>query len=199
MKTHALLILAAMNCRGGPAQPPASGDLPSAGHVRWVQVDADADGRIAKCSVYHDNADDVPVAVRELAERKFPGAAGRYFETELYADEGLVYEVEVQTREGKHCEIAGKADGTELYTECELDRSSVPPKVQSAWTAILPEGELLEAEAKRGPRVDEIDLEVRFGPDLHYLRFKSNGTLIQHLVRMRGSVNPPAGDGGESP
>jgi hypothetical protein len=187
LPTVALAALFMLTCDRPTATQAPSG-TPSTEHVRWIQVDTDGAGRIAKCSVYHDDADDVPEAVRQLAERKFPGAKSRFFETELYAEHGLVYEVEVETREGRHCEIAGKPDGTELYTECGLDADDVPRAVLDALRKLLPQGELQEAEAKRGPRIDEIDLEVRVGHELHYLRYASKGTLIEHLVRMRGVV-----------
>jgi hypothetical protein len=191
---HTIVLLAALmlTCERTPASRAPSGATPSAEHVRWIQVDTDAAGRIAKCAVYHDDAARMPGPVLQLAERKFPGAGTRFFETELYADLGPVYEVEVETREGRHCEIAGKPDGTELYTECELDHDEVPREVLDAVKALLPRGELEEAEAKRGPKIDEIDLAVRVGSALHYVRYTSKGELIDHLVRMRGSVQVEA-------
>jgi hypothetical protein len=189
-----LLAASMLTCDRTPASRAPSGDAPSAEHVRWIQVDTDAAGRIAKCAVYHNDPDVVPNAVRQLAERKFPESKSRFFETELYPDHGLVYEVEVETREGKHCEIAGKPDGTELYTECGLDHDDVPRAVLEASKKLLPQGELEEAEAKRGPKVDEIDLEVRVGTELHYLRYTTDGALLDHLVRMRGAVRPETGD-----
>lgn len=198
--THAILFFAAfvLSCdRSAATRGPVG--MPSSEHVRWVQVDTDAAGRIAKCAVYHDDAARMPDAVLRLADRKFPGAGTRFFETELYAEHGPVYEVVVETREGRHCEIAGRPDGTELYTECSLTRAEVPREVLAAATKLLPQGVLEEAEAKRGPKIDEIDLEMRVGTALHYLRYTPKGELIDHLVRMRGSVHVEDKSKGDPP
>jgi hypothetical protein len=200
MKTHLRTVLVAVALLA--CDRPVSGTrtpddmLPTAGHVQWVEVDTDADGKIAKCTVYHDRAGDVPQPVHELAARKFPQAKKRYFETELYAEWGLVYEVELETADGRHCEVAGKPDGTELYTECEIRPEDIPAPVQQAVRALLPGGELREAEEKRGPSIDEVDLQLQVGDELHYIRYQSDGTKIQHLVRIRGEVEVKPGSRG---
>lgn len=194
MMTPRRLVLLAATIALLPACKPALTVVPEAAapisteHIQWIEVDTDLAGTITKCAIYHDDAERIPAPVRALAERKFPSAKGRFYETELYAEWGVVFEVEVETREGQHCELAARADGTELYTECRLDTDRLPARVVDAVAALLPGGSIIEAESKQGPGLDEIDVEVQLGKDRHYVRVARDGSILQHLVRLRGAV-----------
>ncbi|MCA9712663.1 MAG: DUF1592 domain-containing protein, partial [Myxococcales bacterium] len=154
------------------------------------ELRAAADGHLVKQSVYHDDADAIPEPVRALAAQRFPQATITGYETEHYADLGRIYEVEVDDG-GKSCEVAAQADGTEVYTECRIDPTTLDAKVKATVDAVAPGGRILEAETKKGPSVDEITVEVQAGDRELYLRIRPDGTLIEALRRIPAIVEVP--------
>lgn len=158
--------------------------------VSKLKIRVDATGGIVKQSLYHDDAAAIPAAVIELAKQRFPGASIVQFETELYADRGRVYEVEIDDG-GKHCEVAATAEGTEIYVECEVDPAGLSAEIKASVEKIAPGGKLLEAETKTGPGIEELTLEVEHGGRELYLRMRPDGTLIQALRRVPAIVELP--------
>ncbi len=163
----------------------------SAAVVEKMKVRLDGEGNVVKQSLYHGSADAIPEAVRKLAETRFPGAKVTGYETELYADRGRVYEVEVDTTDGKHCELAASPAAEELYTECEVDPATLSDAVKAAIDKAAPGGKLLEAETKKGPDLEEITVEVEAGGEEFYLRINTDGSLIQKLRRIPAVVEVP--------
>jgi hypothetical protein len=162
----------------------------SATTVHKMKVRVDAKGGIVKQSVYHDKADALPAAVTELAKTRFPGATVRHYETELYADRGRVYEVEVDDG-GKLCEISATPEGVEVYVECQVDPASLSAELKAAVEKVAPGGKLLEAETKKGPDIDEVTVEVEHAGRELYVRLKPDGTLIQLLRRVPAIIEVP--------
>lgn len=163
----------------------------SAPNVERMKVRVDDAGKIVKQSVYHGDAGTTPAPVRELAEKTFPGGRPLFYETEVYADVGLVYEVEVETTDGKQCEVSGQPDGTLVYTECRLDARELPEPVTARIDATLAGGKVIEAEVKKGPNVDEFTIEVEFQGREYYLRIRPDGTLIAKLLRVPAIIELP--------
>lgn len=162
----------------------------TAADVKKMKIRVDADGGIVKQSLYHGEAGALPPKVLEAAKARFPGATIRHYETELYADRGRVYEVEVDDA-GKPCELAATPEGAEVYVECEVDPASLAAELQAAIEKEAPGGKVLEAETKKGPDVDEVTVEVEVGGRELYLRMKPDGTLIQKLRRIPAIVEVP--------
>jgi hypothetical protein len=158
--------------------------------VEKMKVRVDAEGGIVKQSLYHDKADALPTAVTELAKTKFPGATVRHYETELYADRGRIYEVEVD-HEGKQCEVAATPAGEEVYVECHIDPASLSAELKATVDRVAPGGKLLEAETKKGKDIDEVTVEVESNGRELYVRMKPDGTLIQTLLRIPAVIEVP--------
>lgn len=158
--------------------------------VHKMKIRVAADGSIVKQSVYHDKADALPPAVLELAKTRFPNATIRHYETELYADRGRVYEVEVDDA-GKHCEVAATPAGAEVYVECEVDPGTLSAAVMATIEKVAPGGKILEAETKQGPDLDELTVEVEIGGRELYVRVRPDGSLIQVLRRIPAVIELP--------
>lgn len=179
-----------------PAAAPAALDAQlvqtatTAATVSKMKIRVDATGAIVKQSVYHDDTQAIPAAVLELAKTRFPGAPIVHFESELYADLGRVYEVEVDDG-GKRCEVAATPEGTEVYVECQVDPAGLSAEVKASVEKLAPGGKLLEAETKTGPDVDELTLEVEHDGRELYLRMRPDGTIIQALRRVPAVIELP--------
>lgn len=158
--------------------------------VHKLKIRVAADGSIVKQSVYPDKADALPPAVLELAKTRFPNGTIRHYETELYADRGRVYEVEVDDA-GKHCEVAATPAGAEVYVECEVDPGTLSAAVVATIEKVAPGGKILEAESKQGPDLDELTVEVEVGGRELYLRVRPDGSLIQVLRRVPAVIELP--------
>jgi hypothetical protein len=162
----------------------------SAGAIK-MKIRTDASGALVKQSVYHRDQAAIPKPVHDLAAQKFPGGKTEQVESELYREHGRVYEVEVTTADGKKCEVAASAEGVELYTECVVEPASLPAPVTAAIAKLYPDAKVLEAETKKGPKVDEITVEVQVGDGEHYVRIEPDGTVIERLVRVPAVVEIP--------
>ncbi|MFO0759598.1 MAG: hypothetical protein U0359_24105 [Byssovorax sp.] len=155
--------------------------LPGAEKLR---IRTDAAGAISKIALYHQDASQVPAAILALAGEKLPGAKVRRYETEIYADKGRAFDVEVTSADGRECEVAALASGALLYTECAIKLDDLPAPVKAAALKIVPGGQIIEAEHKQGPGVDEHTVEVK-GPGLvQYLRLGPGGELLWHGARV---------------
>jgi hypothetical protein len=162
----------------------------TASKVEKMKIRVDAKGGIVKQSVYHDKADALPAAVHELAKTRFPNATILHYETELYADRGRVYEVEVDDA-GKPCEVAATPEGKEVYIECEVDPAGLTAEIKATVEKAAPGGKILEAETKKGPDIDELTIEVEHDGRELYLRLKPDGTLVQKLLRVPAIIELP--------
>jgi hypothetical protein len=162
----------------------------TAADVQKIKIRVDADGGIVKQSLYHGEASALPAKVLELAKTRFPSGTVRHYETELYADRGRVYEVEVDDG-GKLCEVAATAEGVEVYVECEIDPATLSAELKAAVEKAAPGGKILEAETKKGSDIDEVTVEVEVGGGELYLRLQPDGTLVQKLRRIPAIVEVP--------
>lgn len=184
-----------------PTSTPAAGDAAAAldrelvetaarGAIK-MKVRTDATGGLVKQSVYHRDQAAIPKPVHELAAKKFPGSKIEYVESELYREHGRVYEIEVATADGRKCEVAASAEGAELYEECIVEAASLPAPVTDAVAKLYPGAKVLEAETKKGAKMDEITVEVQVGEGEHYVRLKPDGTVIERLVRIPAVIEIP--------
>jgi hypothetical protein len=162
----------------------------SATTVQKAKIRVDASGGIVKQSLYHDQASAIPAKVLELAKAKFPSGAIRHYESELYADRGRVYEVEVDDG-GTHCEVAATPEGVEVYVECEVDPATLSAEAKATIEKVAPGGKVIEAETKKGPELDEITVEVETAGGELYLRLRADGSLVQALRRIPAILEVP--------
>ena len=160
--------------------------------VEKVKLRVDDSGAIVKQTVYHADASRIPGPVQELAKKEFPGSKAVSYETEVYADVGEIFEVEVQTKDGKRCEVAANAEGVLRYKECHVKPKELPKEVSAKIKELHPKGKILEAETKQGPDIDEITIEVKDGGRELYMRIKPDGTVIQTLFRVPAVFEVPA-------
>lgn len=160
--------------------------------VEKVKVRVDDTGAIVKLAVYHQDASRIPAPVQELAAKEFPGSKTMAYETEFYADVGEIFEVEVQTKDGKRCELAANAEGVLRYKECHVKPKDLPAEMSAKVKELHPKGKILEAETKQGPEIDETTIKVKDGGRELYLRMKPDGTLIQTLYRVPATFEVPA-------
>lgn len=156
-----------------------------------MKIRVQGDGTVVKQSAYHRNEAAVPEAVLALAKQRYPGAEPVHFETEVYADLGQVYEIEVDT-DGKRCELAARADGTELYTECHADPASLSAAAKATIEGIAPGGKILEVEIKERPgATPEITVEVEHDGQELYLLLDGDGGLMSAWRRVPAIVELP--------
>lgn len=162
------------------------------GNVERVAMRLGADGSVEKLAIYHGSAEDIPEVVRQLAEERFPGGAVVVYESERYADGARVHEVEVRTADGRECEVAGRDDGSLVYEECEMPAAELPAPVRAAVDRTVAGGEIVEAERKQGPGIDQYNVEVRVGEGpLQYLRLRPDGELLGHAIQVPATVELP--------
>jgi hypothetical protein len=131
-----------------------------------MKLELEADGSVRKIAVYHHDAATVPEAVTKKALETFPGATIRKYETEFYRDKGRVFEVEVTTADKQSCEVSARADGSLVYTECELPAASLPAEIVAAVARDAAGRKTLEAERKNHADGSvEFVVEVAAAPD----------------------------------
>ncbi len=210
---HFLVLLLASACGGGtepacPDVPPAStgGEAPSAAAldpelvalartaqgVDRVVVRVDEAGHVVKLAVYHHDESVVAESVRTAAIAAFPGATVRHFESERYADLGRVNEVEVQTSDGRECELSVADDGHEVYRECHVDPATLPEAIVAGLRRVVASGAIEEAETKeRDGAIATYSIEVRDGDQLHYVVLEPDGALQGHYLRVPAVVDVP--------
>jgi hypothetical protein len=174
-----------------PGVTQAIADAAKGSTVQRMKLRFDDAGAIVKQSVYHGDRSGIPQAVLDLAEQTYPGGQTKYYETEHYAEFGQVFEVEVETKDAKMCEVAARPDGELVYTECHIDAAELPEPVTARVSATFPDGKILEAERKSGPETDEFTVEVEVGARQFYLRIAPDGTLLAKLVRVPAIIEIP--------
>ncbi|MEM6990508.1 MAG: hypothetical protein AAF721_08425 [Myxococcota bacterium] len=173
------------------ALEPAVAKAAAGADVIKMKIRLDGSGAIVKQSVYHGDKGQIAEPVLALAESKFPGSTPRRYETEWYADLGEVHEVEVDTKDGKKCEVAAKADGTELYVECHETEAALSAAAKKAITDAFPDAKILEVESKKGPGLDEITVELESGGVEYYFIVKPDGSDARKLRRIPAIVEVP--------
>jgi uncharacterized membrane protein YkoI len=159
--------------------------------VEKVKLRTDASGVLVKQAVYHLDESRVPEPVKALAKKEFPGGKAVRYETEIYADIGAIFEVEVQTKDGKRCEVAANAEGVLRYKECRVKPKELPVEVTRKLGELHPKGKILEAETKKGPDVDEITVELKEAGREFYVRLQPDGTVLETLVRVPAVFEVP--------
>lgn len=159
--------------------------------VEEFEFRLDENGALIKQAIYHDDASAVSEAVKAKALELYPGATIVAYETEFYADAGIVHEVEVKTADGQECEVSATPDGTLRYQECELELANVPAEIIAAVKAAYPDGKLLEVETKKGPGMDVLTAEVESGGVEYYLTLSPTGTIEAVHKRIEALVEIP--------
>ena len=159
--------------------------------VDKMKLRLDASGAIVKQSVYHNDESRIAGPVLETAKKEYPDAKIKHYETEWYADLGDIHEVEVETKDGKHCEVAAKPSGELVYTECEESADSLPDAVKKAVDAAVPGGKILEVETKKGEGREEYTVEVESDGTEYYLIIAPDGTMKNKLKRIDAIVEVP--------
>jgi hypothetical protein len=190
MPTQAVDVAAPAPTKGTALHKDIMAAATSATGVEKLKLRVDADGAVVKQALYHTDASKVPEAVRSLASKEIPGKAVRY-ENEFYAELGAIFEVEVQGKDGKRCEVAAREDGTLRYKECRVKAKELPVEVTRKLGELHPKGKILEAEAKKGPEVDEVTVEVKDGARTFYIRLQPDGTVIAEYLRIPAIVEVP--------
>ena len=166
--------------------------LAGGGQAIKFKVRVDERGASMKQSLYHGDGSGFPAPVLALANERFAGAKIERYESELYADLGRIYEVELTTTDGRRCEVAASAEGKEHYTECRLTPETMPPAIRDAIAKLYPDGKVLEVETKKGPTVDEVTVEVQLAAGgEHYVRLAPDGQLIARYARVPAGLEVP--------
>lgn len=161
--------------------------------VRELRVYFQGDGAVRKTSVYHSDASRIPAAVMALVQERYPGATPRYYEHELYTDDGYVYEVDFKTANGEEIEVSVKEDGTLKYIESYIDADKVPEAIKATVASKVPGGTIGDVEVKEGPGLYEVSVEVATdGAGEHHLTFSRENALLRHAIRYPAFIEIPA-------
>ncbi|MGH1341421.1 MAG: hypothetical protein ACRBN8_07720 [Nannocystales bacterium] len=159
--------------------------------VEEFEFRLDEQGALIKQAIYHDDASAVSEVVKAKAMELYPGATIVAYETEFYADAGIVHEVEVKTADGQECEVSATPDRTLRYQECELEMADVPPQITAAVKSAYPDGKLLEVETKKGPSLDIVTAEVESGGVEYYVTMSPQGAIEAVHKRIEALVEIP--------
>lgn len=181
----------------GPALPSSILDTAQeAKGVSQVRVYFAEDGTARKLAVYHGDVSQIPSPVLDLVKKKYPKASIQEYETEFYADAGLVYEVEIISAEGSPMEVSAFADGRLRYVEAEMDPASLSPHMREVVVGAVPGGVIAEVEMKTGPEMDLVQVKVKppEGVGFHYLVFETEGSLVRHTRRYPAQIEVPVKD-----
>ncbi len=153
--------------------------------VEKAKIRTNPDGTVTKLAVYHTDASQIPEPVKKLVATKYPGATVAFYESEIHADGQRVYEVEVRPKNGPSCEVAATANGSELYTECEVQPSDLPVAVAHSLASLRPKARIREAERKTEmDGTQSYSLVVTDNDGQHYIYFAPDGTIQKHLLRV---------------
>ena len=163
----------------------------TAASARKMEIDADGTGHFTKVSVEHVDAALAPAALQAMVQSTWPGATLQKYEREVYADVGMVHEVEVKTADARECELSMTDAGALYYTECKVAQAEMAPGVAATMSSTLPGGTLVEAEVRKGPKFDECRIEATAGGRTYYLRIGSDGKLISKAAVLQAEVNVP--------
>ena len=158
--------------------------------VEKIELEVGADGLIRELALYPGDADRVPSAVKDRAQEIYPGATVDGYESEVEGpDRRVVYEVELTTAEGQKCEIEATDSGELLYTECELDLSSLSDGLRAEVAKVLPDGEIKEVEVvtPAGDAKPRTSVEVIVGTATHKLVFV-DGALSRHALEIKAEI-----------
>lgn len=165
----------------GNLDPDLARAVATAKDVEKLKIEAEADGTFRYASVYHHDAGVLPEPVAKLVEAQFPGSKILRYELESVAGKGRLFEVEVETRDQQKCEFSAKADGTLVYTECEIDPKALPEPVRAALDKAYPGATIKEAEKKTVAGAgDEYEVEFDVGGRIHEFYFRADGTIFRH-------------------
>ncbi len=168
----------------------------SAATLERLEFRLDESGAVIKQAVYHDARAALPEPVLAHAEREFPGGRVLHYESERYAELGPVHEIELETVDGRECELAGRADGSLLYTECAIDPSGLPEAVAAALAVAVPDAAVVKAKHKRVVGAEPrfiVELGASEGRSL-VLQLSPEGAVLAKHWRMRAVVELPAGE-----
>jgi uncharacterized membrane protein YkoI len=149
--------------------------------AREVSLEVEGDGAVRKLALYHDDVATLPAPVLALLEQQYPGGKAVKYETEVYAEHGRVFEVEVKTKDRRECEYSARPDGTLFYNECEIDAKTLPEPIRSAIPKAVPGAKIDEAEKTTyADGRAEYTVEVTAGGKEHELYFDADGALLRH-------------------
>ncbi|MCS6915802.1 MAG: hypothetical protein RMK29_15565 [Myxococcales bacterium] len=185
-------LLLVAGCAGSRAGwLPAAALSAMAAHGPEVSVKAyvDGGGVVRKLSLYHQQAERVPEPVRRLAQEQFPGARMRQYEVELLADGSWVHEVELETAEGRRCELSATAQGSLRYTECPLPPADLPEPVRNEVSRRVPGGDIEEAEVQTGAAGRIYEVKVRSQGRVHVLRLAPSGEVLRRSLRIHAELD----------
>lgn len=157
-----------------------------------VKLEAEADGNLRYIAIYHNDPAAIPEPVRKQLDAQFPGGKVLGYETEEIADQGRVFEVEVETQDKQLCEYSAKADGSLIYTECHIDARALPEPVRAAVEKAHPGVAIKEAEKKTFTGAGEqYEVELDVGGREHEYYFKPDGTVIRHEIVLPAVLEVP--------
>ena len=164
----------------------------TAAGVTKIKIEAEADGSLRELSLYHNDAEVLPIAVKDLLAQQYPGAKIRAYETEYDRAHGRVFEVEVLTTDKRECEYSATPAGVLLYNECHIDPKTLSEPIRAAVAKTVPNAKILEAEKKTFPDGREI-YSVEFSADgkVHELYFERDA-LVSHQLVIPAQVEIPA-------
>lgn len=160
--------------------------------LQRMELSVRADGTIDEIEVYHQDAAKIPAPVLARLEEVYPGAKILAYETELEADDPTpVYEVEVQTKDKKTCELEARADGAVVYTECVQAAKKVSKEIQAVLDKRLPGAKIVEIEVTEpasGERA--IEVKVEWKGERHVLEFEgAEERMSRHAREVPATVS----------
>jgi len=155
-----------------------------------IELEVAADGNIRELALYHNDAELIPDAVKAKAQEVYPGSTIHSYESELEGPQRrAVFEVELTTAEGQKCEIEATDGGELLYTECEVEVTSLAEELKAAAEKALPDGTIKEVEVvtPSGDAKPQTVVEMTVGETTHKLVFVE-GELQRHAIEIKAEI-----------
>jgi uncharacterized membrane protein YkoI len=137
-----------------------------------------------------DERVELPAAVQAALDAQYPGAEVE--ESEIDVEGIRVYEIELQTADGKECEVAIAADGTILEIETETALDKLPQAVRDAIIAAADNAKIEDVAVEEA--LYEVALQKLATPEISYeaeliqdgqeveLELAADGSILEHEV-----------------
>lgn len=159
--------------------------------VDKLKLRFNGEGKLVKQALYHGEAAAAPAALVDAVKERYPGHSIRGYETEHYADLGAVFEIEFETSEGQHCELAAREDGSVIYTECRVDPAELPESIIKNIDGIFSGSKVLEAEFKTMDEQESYSVEFEHEGREYYFHFDAEGQVTSKHVLVPAVVELP--------
>ena len=153
-------------------------------HLDHIKLGFADNGEAWKLSIYHEDADSVPSAVKATALKELPDHSKHLFENEWRPDKSRQFEVKTTDTQGRSSEISTDADGSLLYREYAVAVNTLPAALAERIHQALPEGTLISVDVREDAHGKMYEAELQVDRLVHKLHINAAGTILAHHIKV---------------